>query len=337
MISATVYWHGKFSLDVMQGIQKAHHAPTPRIGGIALWLGLLAGLLVAPQAVQDFLLPIFLAATPAFVAGLAEDITKKVGVGPRFLATVASGLIAWGLTGVHLGYVQVWGLDALLAWLPFAVLFTAVAVAGIANAVNILDGFNGLASGTVIISLLAIAAMAAQVNDGVIVGTCLILVAALSGFWVLNFPLGKIFMGDGGAYLGGFLLGWLAVSLPMRHPEISPWAPLLACAFLIIETLFSILRRHCRGRCISAPDRTHLHSLIKARIVNKRLRHWTPAWQNAAVSPLVWGFAALPAAWGVLFATRTPLLWLGAMLSAMGYLYLYRSLIRFRSGRVAPL
>lgn len=100
-------WHGHFSMDGIAGVQKHHEHPTPRIGGVAVVLGLLAVWAFAAANVQAILGPMLLASLPAFAAGLLEDVTKKVGVVPRLLATMISGAVAWYLTGSPCA-IQVW-------------------------------------------------------------------------------------------------------------------------------------------------------------------------------------------------------------------------------------
>jgi UDP-N-acetylmuramyl pentapeptide phosphotransferase/UDP-N-acetylglucosamine-1-phosphate transferase len=190
-------------------------------------------------------------------------------------------------------------LDDLLAWGPAAVAFTAFAVAGVANAVNIIDGFNGLSSGTVLVILAALGSLAALQGDTALALACAVLGAAVLGFWLVNFPLGKIFLGDGGAYLVGFALAWLAVLLLMRHPGVSPWLVLLACAYPVTEVLYSVWRRRRQRLPTGAPDNLHLHSLIKTQVIMRALPHWNPRIRNAAVSPLMWLYAAMPAAMAV--------------------------------------
>jgi hypothetical protein len=144
LIVFTKQWHGRLSLDSTEGIQKFHSSPTPRIGGLAIFISACTGMLVAPDPVYSVLEPMLISALPVFVLGIAEDITKKIGITERLLAGLASGVLGWWLTGASLNRVDVWGLDILLTVAPFSVAFTAFAVAGIANAVNMIDGFNGL-------------------------------------------------------------------------------------------------------------------------------------------------------------------------------------------------
>jgi UDP-N-acetylmuramyl pentapeptide phosphotransferase/UDP-N-acetylglucosamine-1-phosphate transferase len=295
----TKHWHGHFSLDHTEGVQKFHTKPTPRIGGVAIASGMVSGWALAPAAVQALLGPLLLASIPAFVAGMAEDVTKSVGVKARLLATMVSGALACGLTGIALNRVGIPLIDPWLAWMPLAVVFTAFAAAGVANAINIIDGFNGLSSGSALITLAALGTMANLQGDAHLVQLCALTAAAVAGFWLVNFPAGKLFLGDGGAYLVGFALAWLAVLLLMRNPGVSPWAALMACGYPVIEVLYSMWRRWRNRLSAGAPDSMHLHSLVKTQLIVPRLPNWHPRLRNAAVSPVMWLYAALPAGLGV--------------------------------------
>jgi len=202
----------------------------------------------------------------------------------------------------------------------------------VANAINIIDGFNGLASGAIALSFAAIGAMAWLSGDMPLAQVSMVVTAVVLGFWVVNFPLGKIFLGDGGAYVLGFWLAWLAVLLPRRNADLSPWAGLLACVYPILEALFSIWRRTRRNLHPGHPDRLHLHSLIKSRVVNKRWPHWPDVIQNASVSPFIWCFAAGPALMAVVFRTNQLALMASFAASAVAYVLVYARLVRFRWG-----
>jgi len=286
-------WHGKLSLDTTDGVQKFHLHPTPRIGGIALFLGLICAWWLTSGATAQLLGQMLLASLPAFAAGLTEDLTKKVGVRDRLLATMLSAVAAWWFTGYSLTRVDVWGVDVLMAYLPVGVLFTAFAVAGVANATNIIDGFNGLASGTVMICFTALGLIAWEVGDIQLVQLCVIITVVIVGFFVVNFPLGKLFMGDGGAYLLGFLLAWVSVMLPMRNPQVSVWAPLLVCGYPVMETLFSMGRRYWNNSKAGQPDSEHFHSLIKVNVVNRFVPHLSQPVRNSLVAPFCWVFTVL--------------------------------------------
>ena len=328
---ATQKWHGRFSLDGLEGIQKHHEEPTPRIGGITIAAGLLAAWLTADATQRQILGPMLLAGVPALLFGLAEDVSKRVGVLPRLLATMGSGAIAWYLTGVAMQDTGFLPLDWLLQYLPFAVLFTAFAVGGVANAVNIIDGFNGLAAGAVAIMLGAMGVMALRVNDPAIASVCFLGVSCALGFGAVNWPMGKLFLGDGGAYLMGFVLAWLAVLLPMRSLSVNAWATIMVCAYPVIEVGFSVRRRrHRRGQHAGQPDKLHLHHLLHRRIIRKLFPALSKPLQNGLTSPIAWLLTALPATWAVYFAQNTPLLAVGFGLAVAGYGALYARLTQFR-------
>lgn len=320
---ATTRWHGRFSLDGTDGVQKFHITPTPRVGGVAVFLGLVVALASSRESLRALFLPVLVAGLPAFIFGIAEDVTKRVSVRTRLFATMTSGVAAWVLTGASVTHVGIDGIDAGLAWLPASVLFTAFAVGGVANAVNIIDGFNGLASGTVAICLLALGMIAANAGDAELASMCFVVCAVTLGFFFVNFPFGKLFLGDGGAYLLGFILAWLAVMLPYRNPSISPWVSLLACAYPIFETVFTIMRRIWARSHPGQPDSHHLHSLIKIAIARRYFGGWRADLCNASVSPFSWMIAALPSALAVQFSKQPAALLAAGTFSFLVYLAMY--------------
>lgn len=334
---ATKRWHGVFSMDQAHGIQKFHTVPTPRIGGVALFNGALALWLALPidtkvgADTHHLLGWVLLGAVPAFGAGLIEDITKKVSVKMRLFATACSGLTFSLLSGLWINKVGMPGLDFLLAFAPFGILFTAFAVSGIANSVNIIDGFNGLASGVVVLMLLTLAVIAFRVDDAVVFYLALSGVAVVLGFMLLNFPKGLIFLGDAGAYSLGYFVAVLAVALTLRNPgNVSPWAMLLVCGYPIIETMFSIYRRVSRKvrRNPGTPDASHLHSLVYRRVVSRKLIPYAPAWKrNAMTSPFMWLYSLVPM-FGAIFWPQSlgmVIAWLA--FSFFVYLKFYRRMV----------
>jgi UDP-N-acetylmuramyl pentapeptide phosphotransferase/UDP-N-acetylglucosamine-1-phosphate transferase len=243
---------------------------------------------------------------------------------------MAGGVAAWLLTGVCLNRVDIYGIDWLMTLTPVAVIFTAFAVGGVANAINIIDGFHGLASGTTMIALMALGAISAEADDPQLAMACFLVAASIAGFWLVNYPWGKLFMGDGGAYFSGFALAWFAVLLPVRNPEVSVWAGLLVCAYPVIEVIYSVVRRAMRHQSPGAPDSGHLHSLIKVKLIRPRVsaRGADRSVRNAAVSPIVWTFSAMPAIAATAMFDRPVLLASGILACVLLYHVLYRYLSR---------
>jgi len=332
------HMHERFSADCdLSGIQKFHAVPVPRIGGLPIFIGLLLSAILM-WTLQDNHLgaSLLLVSLPAFGAGLIEDLTKKVSVTQRLLATFISALCGvWLLQAIILRLDIPW-LDSLLQhyWL-LAVLLTMVAVGGVAHSVNIIDGYNGLSGMVALFVFIALAYVAFKVNDGNLLAVCFAACGAVLGFLFLNYPRGLIFAGDGGAYLVGFLIAEISVLLVARHPEVSPWFPLLLMIYPVFETLFSIYRRKfLQARSVGCPDAMHLHQVVYKRLVrwmvgSKEARDLTR--RNSLTAPYLWVLASVSVAPAMLLWAHTRWLMLCALLFVLLYLYLYRMIIRFKS------
>jgi UDP-N-acetylmuramyl pentapeptide phosphotransferase/UDP-N-acetylglucosamine-1-phosphate transferase len=327
LVVLTTRWHGFLSFDESSGVQKVHVHPTPRVGGLPMVLGLLAAVMVLPSDIREKIWPWLLAGSPAFAFGLAEDLTKRVSVITRLLATMASGVLAWVLTGYALSSVNVFGLDWLLQITAVSVVFTAFAVGGMANAVNIIDGLNGLASSMVLWALLGIAALAATLGDVLLAKTCLLLAACVVGFFVVNWPLGKLFLGDGGSYFLGFALSWACVLLVERHDEVSAFALLLLCIHPISEVMYSVYRRMLLQQNPGHADSLHFHSLVKRLVMRRLLPHSSTTIGNSVSGLLVGSMSLLPAVLVQLVYSSTVASLAALLVLGLGYLWMYRRIL----------
>lgn len=295
IILKTSRFHGALTFDKTTGLQKFHSAPTPRIGGISLIIGVITVAAVSNSPMNGMWVVIAIAGAPAFIAGLAEDITNKVSVKIRLAATAFSGVIFVQATGYSIQSVDLWWIDPLLSFSAVSIIFTAFAIGGIANAINIIDGFHGLAAGTVILILFTFAIVGLRVGDMLIFQIASMLIFIVFAFLIFNFPFGKLFLGDAGAYFLGYLVACLAVMLPARNPEVSPWVSLLILGYPLTETLVSIVRKTRRaGHSPGLADRVHLHMLVYrsfGRNLSNRLQ--SPQLKSAMTSVLLWGFSGL--------------------------------------------
>lgn len=330
--------HGNMTSDpVNGGPQKFHTRPTTRIGGVAIMAGVVAsaGIFIwQKRPFAEGMLLLLGCSMPAFLGGIAEDITKRMGVLRRLLLTMAAACLAFflldaGLTRLSLPFVDDW-----LTFMPFSLILTMIAVTGISNAVNIIDGFNGLAGVISAFILGALAYVSLQVNDYFLLLLCLSMLAATTGFLIWNYPNGMIFLGDGGAYFVGFVIAVASVLLVNRHSEVSPWFPMLLVVYPVWETLFSAYRRFLSKKPIGMPDALHFHS-----IVYKRLLQWTLGKKeaknfirrNAMTAPYLWGlslFSIIPA---VLFWKNTAVLVIFVVVFILLYLRLYLRIVRFKT------
>lgn len=329
LVVVTKRWHGGITLDGTDGVQKMHSTPTPRVGGLPIVLALAQALYLAPPAVHVVLFQVLIAGLPAFLFGIAEDLTKRVGVLPRLLATMLSGVLACWLSGNSLQRVDVWGVDALLQWMPLSWAFTAFAVGGVANAINIIDGLNGLASSMLFFTFLGLVAVCYSVGDPVLAGACIILACVVLGFFCVNWPFGKLFLGDGGSYFLGFALAWMAVLLTQRHDDVSAFTALLLCVHPVTEVVFSIYRRKIRHMHPGMPDRVHFHSLVKRRLMSRWFPHLPKSTRNSLAGVGVGAMSIPPALVAQYTYDSTALSLVAVMAFMLGYVTLYARVIRF--------
>jgi UDP-N-acetylmuramyl pentapeptide phosphotransferase/UDP-N-acetylglucosamine-1-phosphate transferase len=324
--------NASLGIDRATGVQKFHVRPTSRLGGVAIVLGVFAGVLLSDDAVVRTLT---LCAVPVFVGGLVEDLTHRVGPTSRLSLAIVSASASYVLLGIGVHHTDVWPVDQLLR-LPLAsYLVTMLVVAGFTNGVNIIDGFHGLAAGTAAIMMTVFLFIAMQAGDAFMVQVCELSIASVAGFLILNWPRGRIFLGDAGAYLLGFWVVELGLLLVTRNPTISPMAPVVVGIFPLIETLFSMYRRKfVRNHPVNHPDALHLHTLVYRRLVSSPARHDTLVLKNRANSRVAWyfwlpacGFGAL----AVVFQTNTPALLVLMLAYLVGYLWLYRRLVQLRA------
>lgn len=339
LIVMTQEWHGKHSLDKdMNGIQKFHKKPVPRIGGVALFVGGLVALIVSAfdysnlteRANSVLLFKFLLAGLPAFLAGLIEDLTKKVSVRARLFATFASALLAGWIFDAYLPRLDTWGLDDLLQWAPMTVMVTAIAVAGVANSINIIDGFHGVAGSAVVIILAGLGLLSLQVGDIFISRLAFLGIGITLGFLLVNYPSGRLFMGDGGAYFLGFWLAEVAVLLVARHPVINAWQVLAICAYPVIEVLYSIYRRKViRKMSPGDPDRLHLHTLIYRRVICQWIpRNDSLPWiRNAAVACVLGTWIAMTTLIAMWVGTTIPAAVTVLIAEVLLYIAVYRRLV----------
>ena len=339
--------HEKISSDHdLSGPQKFHALAVPRIGGIGIFLSLLVTGLIAHVFLgldRGYLaLQLIVCSLPAFLVGLLEDITKKIGVKTRLIATAISASLVGYLLNAWVVSIQLPGIDWLLGIGAISIIFTIIGITGLANAYNIIDGFNGLASMVGMISLLAIGYVAFKANDPVLASTCLIVLGAIGGFFIWNYPRGLIFLGDGGAYLIGFLIACLSILLVQRNPSVSPWFALLVNAYPIFETLFTIWRRKVhQGKNPGLPDGAHFHSLIYRRLIRWAEVHETKDTasyaKNAKTSPYLWLLSSLAVFPAIIWWQTTWVLQCFALLFCISYVWAYNAVVKFKTPSIFNL
>jgi UDP-N-acetylmuramyl pentapeptide phosphotransferase/UDP-N-acetylglucosamine-1-phosphate transferase len=305
----------------------------PRVGGVSVFLSFYFGLWLLSDNL-DISYVMWIAPLPVFIAGIYEDLTGKVSPFARIMFAFLSILIAfvWMRIGItNLGFEWV---DYLLSnYEIISLLFTLLVVGGMVNSFNIIDGFNGILGGYSILASLSMAYIAYVLNDNLVVHLNLILCASVFGFFIFNFPFGKIFMGDGGAYFIGLMLAIIGLMLVSRHVELSNWFILLIFMYPMHELLYSIYRRKViYGVDASQPDAYHLHTLVYRKLIScDRLKN-NKVICNSMVSPFMWLLSLVGIVPAVIwFDNQTMLIiWVFVFMLIYTIIYRYISSDRFK-------
>ncbi len=251
----------------LPGVRKVHVSATPRLGGVSIFLALLGGLLpvllldnVVGQALRSIrpqFMCVLAGGTLMFLTGLVDDL-RGLRARHKLLAQLAACAIVC-VGGVRIEGFVIDGL-ARISFGYWSYPLTAIWIIGITNAVNLIDGLDGLAGGICGVACAVIAFFAAQTNQAVMAVLMLAMLGGLSGFLVFNFNPARIFMGDSGTLLVGFMLASSSVLCATKASTLVGLAlPALALGVPIFDTLLSILRRLLQRRSIFSPDRSHIH------------------------------------------------------------------------------
>lgn len=303
-----------FFADSVAKLHAVHTTPTPRVGGVGIFIAfMLTTLYFLPQN-----WPLVVGGAVIFAFGLYEDWDGDTKKEARLAAMAIGSFIA-----VYFGgYVAA---DTEFFVIPYwpAVLFTIFAIVGLSSAMNFVDGLNGLAGGIGIITLVFFTILSIVYGDQVMSILTLITIGSLMGFLFWNYPFGKIFLGDGGAYFLGFVLAMLSIMLADRHGEISLWYPVVALSYPIIETFVTIDRRIKRKKKKGVPffeaEKVHLHTLNYRRVTKKN---------HEASNTLLW-FHFLINMMAFAFHSSVYMLIVLLFVSYVMYMHKYRKIIRF--------
>ena len=248
--------------------RKVHKLPTSRLGGIAVAGSFLISVFLDSKLnlfdiYVDLILIFF------FIFVLIEDINGILKPSVRLLAIIVCSFLLVSELDLSISNLGVPILDLFLENLTVSLLFTTISLSLLANGFNLIDGFNGLVAGFSIMVLTILMMLANEVSEPEIYFLCNTLLMSALGFFILNFPYGKIFLGDAGAYFLGLTTGVLALLLVQRTETISYWFVLALFIYPIYEVVFSMIRRRFHEKTnTSQADDLHMHHLIYQKVVN---------------------------------------------------------------------
>ena len=238
--------------------RKVHARIMPRLGGLAIFGAFLIGYFVLrpENPTAPF---IVLGALMIIITGVLDDmfeITAKAKIAGQL---IAAGIVIYG--GLDIDFIKLpFGgvLDFGYLNIPLTVLW----IVGITNAINLIDGLDGLAAGVSTIALITIAGMALMMGNVFVFAMAALLAASALGFLFYNFHPAKIFMGDTGALFLGFMISVLALMGFKNITVISLIIPIIMLGVPISDTFFAIVRRLRMKQKLSAPDKSHLHHCL---------------------------------------------------------------------------
>ena len=248
------------AIDVPKDERRMHKTPIPRLGGLAIFIGfVLSVLLFAEITVQ--LRGILIGAIIIVITGAIDDVKPlKAYIKLSVQIVAAAVAIYHGIIIEAFSNPIVFASAEYLSLGFMSIPITIIWIVAITNAVNLIDGLDGLAAGVSIISsvaMLIISLMVADPNDAVILAA---LAGACIGFMPYNFNPAKIIMGDTGSLLLGYVLATVSIlGLFKLYAVVSFAAPFLVLAFPLFDISFAFFRRILKGRSPMSPDRGHSH------------------------------------------------------------------------------
>ena len=237
--------------------RSVHTFPKPKIGGIAMALGMIIPVLLwSPKG--DFTRALLASGTLVVIFGFIDD-RRNLNYKIKFIGQIAAALIV-----VLHGNVVIRSLGGILPvgvllpnWL--AIPLTIVVIVGVTNAINLSDGLDGLAGGISLLCFSCIGIIAYQVGNYTIATIAVAVVGAIFAFLRFNTYPAVIFMGDAGSMLLGFLAVTLSLSLSQGNTPVSPLFPLILLGFPILDTLRVMAERITAGRSPFIADNNHFH------------------------------------------------------------------------------
>lgn len=238
------------------GERKVHAQPVPRVGGIAMAAGVLLALAFSGEFAQP--MPAFLAGVVVLLAFGVWDDRVTLSAGPKLAGQIIAVLIVMIRGDVSIDTLTLTERHPLGPWLSAPLTF--VFLLGVTNAINLADGLDGLAGGTTLLSLSALALLALSSNTPFVGVVAIIIIGAILGFLRFNTHPARVFMGDSGSQILGFSGAVLAVVLTQNQAApLSSALPLLLLGIPIIDTLMVMTQRMLEGRSPFHADRNHIH------------------------------------------------------------------------------
>lgn len=297
-VSAIFYWEKLLIkinwLKKYKKIQRIHEGEVPRLGGVIIYIGIFFYWLINEKIASYYIDILLISIFPLFLICIKEDIFHNTSAKVRLIIIFFSIFLFLYLGSPQLPIVPF--IDFAFENNKFYILefiFFCFCVVIITNGNNLIDGANGLMPMSVIAQFLSLFFLADKYSDYEFIYLLIFFGSFLVIFLFFNFPMGRIFLGDFGAYFYGFIISTLTISLFGKYPEISPWNAVLILFYPSFELLFSFTRKLLNGKNPMEADNNHLHSRIFQLL--KKLKQNNFISQNL-ITPcmiMIWGMPTL--------------------------------------------
>lgn len=240
--------------------RKVHTKPISVMGGTVILFSFLIGIWIG-HPIETEIKPLIIGAIIMYVLGLVDDIYDlKPYI--KLAGQIAAALVV-AFYGVTIDFISLpMGITIHFGFLSIPI--TVIWIVAITNAINLIDGLDGLASGVSAIGLITIGFIAILQVNIFITMICCVLLGSLIGFLFYNFHPAKIFLGDSGALMIGFIIGFLSLLGFKNITIIALFFPIVILAVPFIDTLFAMIRRVKKGQHIMQADKSHLHHKLLA-------------------------------------------------------------------------
>lgn len=290
-------------VDAPDGVRKLQAVAMPLGGGLAIFFGLVAGVLAAvavdPRAASDFVLEqrawlACLASAALLVAvGLLDDWYELIAR-YKLLGQIAAAIVLVYGGDVMIRFVSAFGNSIELGFLagPISIVFLLFAI----NSLNLLDGMDGLLGTVGAVTCLALAAVAYISEQYLSAAVALAMAGSLMGFLRYNFPPASIYMGDCGSMLVGLVVGMLCIKASLKSHAVATLIPMCVLVLPLLDTTAAVIRRRLSGRSMAQADREHLHHVLLKRGLSPR--------RTLLVVAIAGGFAGVGAVASIVFGSE---------------------------------
>lgn len=269
----------RYGVIVHPDARRVHAEPTPLWGGIAIWLGVVAGIACAevyeivtnsPSVITPQVWILLTAATVVAVIGMLDD-KYQLSAAWQALALVGISLVV-ALLGIRIDFVtNIFGESQILPLGAWAVPVTVIWLFGATKTVDLVDGLDGLCAGVCAIASCALAIMALALGSLSVAAVCAAVTGASLGFLRFNFPPARIFMGTIGSQFMGFIIAGAAVIGAFKvAAAVAFLVPIFALGVPIFDAIFAVIRRALKGAPLHQADKGHIHHRLLDLGLNQR-------------------------------------------------------------------